>query len=421
MYCLLQPPFERLFNCRKTHFLTIALLFCFLTNFAQISGFNINNQSNRASFPFELINNLIVVKVVINDTNELNFILDTGVKVTLLTDNTITNFDLSKCRAVNIIGAGAMNFVEAFVVNQIHFELPGITSERLSLVVLKEDYLHLQNHLGMEIHGILGYDFFNQFVVKVDYVRKMITVYDPDTFKPKKSYTSGDIMIDHGRPYIQANIVQHNKSHVKAKLLIDTGASHAIMLETDSDSTISVPEKNVETIVGWGLGGELQGKLGRIDSLHIYGFNFSDVLCMFTSDFGMNILDKIPNRKGSIGGDILNRFSVIFDYQNNKVYFHRNSNFKKEFTSNMSGIDLIASGTNFKLFKVIHIIPDSPADQAGVKIDDIILSINGQMINEMTIQEVNGFFRSREKSKIKLIILRDQSIISTGFRLKKLI
>jgi C-terminal processing protease CtpA/Prc len=193
------------------------------------------------------------------------------------------------------------------------------------------------------------------------------------------------------------------------------------MLETDSDSNIYVPENSIETIVGWGLGGELTGELGRIDSLNLAGHHFQDVLCTFIPGYGQNLTDKIPDRKGSIGGELLGRFTVIFDYKKEKIYFRKNSKIKRDFEYNLSGIDLIAIGSNFKLYKVIHIIPGSPADLAGVKIGDLILGINGQIITEMSIQEVNGFFRTRPKNRIKLIILRNQSLENISFRLARLI
>jgi hypothetical protein len=405
----------------KIGFAILFSIFISLHSNAQFLGFYIDDENERTSFRFELINNLIVVPVVINDTINLNFILDTGVRATILTDNTLTNFDLAKCRPVHIIGAGIMNEVEAFVVSNVSFRLPGITSPGLSIVALKEDYLHLQNHLGMAIHGILGYDFFSQFVVKIDYESKIITVIKPDKFKPGKRFVCTDIKLFHGRPYLLTNFLQYNNTIVNARLLIDTGASHAIMLETDSDSTIYVPDNSIETIVGWGLGGELIGELGRIDSLHLSQFHFKDVLCTFIPGYGQNLTDKIPDRKGSIGGELLGRFTIILDYKNEKVYLRKNSRIKRDFEYNLSGIDLVAIGTNFKLYKVIHIIPNSPADLAGVKIGDLILGINGQIITEMSIQEVNGFFRTRPKNRIRLIILRDQNLENISFRLARLI
>lgn len=388
---------------------------------AQNFGFRFDHDEDRLNIPFQMVNNLIVVPVMVNDSVSLNFILDTGVKATILTDNSLTDFNLSGCRPVHILGAGGQEEVVAYVVANVHFAIQGITSTGMNLIVLSEDYLKLQNHLGMDIHGILGYDLFGQFVVKIDYERKMITLIDPESFRPKSRYKRMDISLFMGRPYIESQVRQNDGSIIKGRLLVDSGASHSLMLETDSDSTIILPEKYVNTIVGWGLSGELNGQMGRIDSLNFAGYGFHEVLCTYTSDYGAGVNERIPGRKGSIGGELLSRFTVIFDYSRNQMYLRKNSNFSKPFIYNMGGVDLIASGSNFKLYKVIHIIPKSPAEKAGLQIEDIVLSINGQMITEMSIQEVNGYFRTRPKSRIRMLILRDQKLEMITFKLEKLI
>jgi hypothetical protein len=388
---------------------------------AQNFGFRFDHDENRLNIPFLTVNNLIVVPVTVNDSIRLNFILDTGVKSTILTDNSLTDFDLSGCRPVHILGAGGQEEVVAFVVTNVRFALQGITSSGMNLIVLSEDYLKLQNHLGMDIHGILGYDLFSQFVVKIDYERKMISLYDPETYRPNHKYKRLDMSLFMGRPYIESIVKQNDGSKISANLLIDSGASHSLMLETDSDSNIYVPGKHVNTIVGWGLSGELNGFMGRIDSLKFAGFGFHEVLCTYTSDYGAGVNERIPGRKGSIGGELLSRFTIIFDYSRKELYLKRNSNFRKAFIYNMGGVDLIASGASFKLYKVIHIIPESPAEKAGLMVNDIVLSINGEMITEMSIQEVNGYFRTRPKSRIRMLILRDQKLEMITFRLEKLI
>ena len=35
---------------------------------------------------------------------------------------------------------------------------------------------------GVELDGILGYDFFKRFVVEVDYINHILTIYEPEKF-----------------------------------------------------------------------------------------------------------------------------------------------------------------------------------------------------------------------------------------------
>ncbi len=408
-------------NRRWVGLLTMVFLTFGQTAKSQSFGFCLPEHKDRCSFDFELINNLIIIPVTVNDSLTLNFILDTGVKSTILTDNSLTNFDLSHCRPVQILGAGGLNQVVAYVVQDVGLSVGKLSCKAMNFVVLTEDFLKLQNHLGMPVHGILGYDFFNPFVVKINYDRKRVVVYRAEAFKAPRRHRSIAMKIHNGRPYLPAKICQRDGSSIEAQLLLDSGASHALMLETDSDSLITIPEKNISTIVGWGLSGELNGSMARIDSLRIGHLHFHDVLTTYTAGYSQTLAERIPGRKGSIGGELLSRYTLTLDYPNERLYYRKSSNFRNEFEYNLGGPDMIASGANFKLYKVIHIIPHSPAEKAGLRIDDIVLSINGQMITEMSIQEVNGFFRSKPKAKIKLLVLRDQKLEMISFRLEKMI
>ncbi|MFN2216782.1 MAG: peptide-binding protein, partial [Anaerolineales bacterium] len=53
---------------------------------AQILGFKIEGDRKKIKIPFELYNNLIVIPVVVNDRLPLRFVLDTGVRTTILTE-----------------------------------------------------------------------------------------------------------------------------------------------------------------------------------------------------------------------------------------------------------------------------------------------------------------------------------------------
>ncbi|MEG0762174.1 MAG: peptide-binding protein, partial [Chryseobacterium sp.] len=55
----------------------------------------------------------------------------------------------------------------------------------------------------------------------------------------------------------------------------------------------------------------------------------------------VNLVDE---RKGSLGGEILRRFTVVFDYPNQKLYLKKNGNYNDSFNFNMSGLDFKQDG-----------------------------------------------------------------------------
>ena len=72
--------------------LTVVLssYFFHTSGYAQI-GFDIPSGKNKVSFPFESYNNLIVVPVILNHQIPLRFVLDTGVRTSILTDRTFSD------------------------------------------------------------------------------------------------------------------------------------------------------------------------------------------------------------------------------------------------------------------------------------------------------------------------------------------
>lgn len=401
----------------------LLLIFCLLQGLvaqSQFIGYKIDDSEKRSAFPFEYINNLLIVPVLMNDSIPMKFILDTGVRTTLLTEGNDHHLDVAYNRTVKINGLGSAGEIEAYVASGVKLQLPGITGRGQTLIVLGKDYLNLRSHIGQEVHGILGYDFFNHFVVKIDYTSQKITVYESDSFKPSRRFSSFPIQLVGGRPYLNASITQSDGSHVSGSFLIDTGASHSLLLEADSSNSLTIPEKTLPTIVGWGLSGPLDGEIGRIKLFSLGKFTFRNALVSYGSCM-QSIAKAVPDRLGSIGGELLSRFTLILDYQSEKLYLKKNAHYRRGFSHNKSGLDLVAEGPYFKTFRVVHVIAGSAAEENGFQLGDVIVAINGKGAGQLTLDEIQGIFRSENAQTLQVVVLREGQYLSITFRLKNLI
>ncbi|MDP5122029.1 MAG: aspartyl protease family protein, partial [Spirosomaceae bacterium] len=120
-------------------------------------GFHFKGKRQKyAKIPFELSSNLIVVKVAIDDSDTLNFILDTGVTSTIITDPEIANkLGLNYVRDVLVSGAGEGDAITASVSIGHTLRLSDdILANRQNIVVINDDILSLSEYLGIPIHGI---------------------------------------------------------------------------------------------------------------------------------------------------------------------------------------------------------------------------------------------------------------------------
>lgn len=404
--------------------ITIVLAAYCVPGMAQYQGFTLANpKAKRVAIPFELHSNLIVIPVVVNDGEELKFILDTGIRTAILTNSIyVDGLPSANDRIISLLGAGNVGQISAYVSNNISIDLPGVSANGNAMLILKEDYLMLESYLGTRVHGILGYEIFSRFVVEIDYINQQIILHKPEHFRPKRSYAAIPITIEDTKPYIKAQYKVDDTTYITLKLMVDTGASHSVLLNTYSCPDIKVPEKHLSGYLGRGLSGEVYGHMGRIDELKINKYELDDVIASFPehNELAAEFTERVSSN-GNIGGSILKRFKVIFDYANGMMYLRKNRLYRKDFEYNMSGMDLVAIGPLLETFVVSKITEGTPAHQAGIREGDIVLSVNGAMFPDLSLVSFSNLVNSRAGKNVNLRIMRNGRVIKKKFKLERVL
>lgn len=403
----------------------ISLLLVFFATYthAQTLGFKIINEEKRVRIPFEMYNNLIVVPVVLNNQLPLKFILDTGVRTTILTQKAysdILNLSYSRKYTISGVGANASEGIEAYITNGVSLTLPGISGDGHAMLVLEKDYLELRNYLGTDVHGVLGYEIFSRFVVKVDYDSKMLLLTTPEYFKPPRRYEEINISVEDTKPYLHSTLTNADGSEVDLKLMIDSGASHGLMLLANSSEQLSLPDNNIRCNLGRGLAGELHGQVGRVNSFAIGKRKWKDILATFPEE--SSLLDSLKGskvfRNGSIGGGILSRFKVIYHYSAEKIYFKKSRGFNKEFNFNLSGLSLKAKGSRLNIYEIVEVRAGSNAAIADVKEGDLIVSVNSVPSRSLSLENIIGMLNQKENKRIRLELKRGEEYLVVKFKLE---
>jgi hypothetical protein len=401
----------------------VSVLFCFFVSgtTAQNLGFSITDGQKRVQIPIEIYNNLVVIPVVLNGTLPLKFILDTGVRTAILTQKTFSDIlNLPYSRRYTISGPGGEKLVDAYVTNNVTIELPGVMGRGHALLVLEEDYLQLRNYMGTDVHGILGYELFSRFIIQIDYEKKVLTLMLPEYFRKPRRYQTISMKIEDTKPYIITPVVLQDGTTFNAKLLMDSGASHGLLLDPMTDNRIVPPTHALSSVIGRGLGGEIVGKVGRIRSIDLGPYRLMGAISSFPDPNSYTDSLKAGNvfRNGAIGGEIMSRFSIIFNFPKEEIYLRKNASFKKSFHYNLSGLILKARGSQLNIFEISEVRKESVADKAGLLAGDVILSINGIMTQYLSLNHVNGFFNSKPRKKIRLEINRRGEKMRKEFKLE---
>ena len=406
-------------HAKFTRFISLLVLVC--CSFVQLPAQSIFGQLQRfkqVDVPFEYINNFIVIRVTLNDYLPMRFIFDTGAEYSILTKKEIARvLRMPYEREYSIVGSDMKRPLKAYLVRSKKLSLGELTKPGHSLLVLEDDYFQFDEFTGVSIQGILGADFFKHFIVRIDYRRQRITLFHLDHFNVDPKTSEIPISIYKNKIYVYSPVKFHRDSTTNTKLLLDTGASLPLLLHHDTHESFRLPENAVVGNIGSGLGGSLDGYLGRINQINIGPYSFDNTITSFQATSNLPDTSFLSGRNGIIGNVILSRFEVTIDYIKQKLYLKARKNYQKGFRYDRSGLVIVATGEQLNTFEVQFVIPTSPAEKAGLQEGDQIISVNGVSKNFLSLKTLNRRLQHRKNKQVKIKYRRGDQKFKTRFKL----
>ena len=448
--------FIKIFLMKRSVVLAFFLAISFTV--AAQDGFHFENPNRKKTvIPFQLINNLIFIPIIVNGI-ELTFLLDTGVDETILfslDDKEDVSFQFVE--KIKLKGLGKENSIDGLKSSQNQLTSHGLTDTGHDIYIVLDQNFNFSSSIGIPVNGIIGYHFFKNHLVEINYQKKKIIVYN-ETQKARRriagKYKKFAISIESNKPYMISTLTLADKP-MPAKLLIDSGSSDALWLFESRSEAIKIPSRHFNDFLGRGFSGEIQGKRARITRFDFAAFAFTNTIAAFPDSIATQDLVMVEDRLGSVGGEILKRFDMVFDYREKQMFLRKNSNFDEPFHYNMSGIEIHHSGMTWvpetvglkpvaqentfdingnkipssfiykfelkPIYAISNIRKDSPADLCGLKKDDIILSINNKLGYRYSLQDVNSLLKSEEGKSISMEVERNGVKMNFEFQLKSIL
>lgn len=436
--------------------LSLILLFLFSIGRSQDmpdSGFKVT-KGKKVEIKFQLVQNLILIPINVNGV-ELTFLLDSGVTETLLFSLDNKKVDLKNLSKIKFSGLGDSNEVEGLESVHNHLKIADNLEDfdHTIFIILDED-IDISEHLGVPVNGIIGYSFFKDHPIFIDFIKKRITVYK-ELPRISRSYQKSPITIEGHKPYLQANVELTNKGE-DSKLLMDLGNSDAIWLFPYVGEKYITSHPFIEDYLGSGFNGDIMGKRGRIHHFSLGKFSFEKPLVVVPDSISIQNLHIVPQRKGSIGNEIFRRFKMLIDYPRNALYLKRNNNFDDPFLFNKSGIEIKQHGfiwekdlvpveakakepTNPEAGNKIQIVAtefqykfvlkpafvisncrqSSPCDKVGLLKGDQLISINGRKVSDFSLEKINRTLtEGKDGTTVSLEIQRSDKIYNVSIVLQ---
>ncbi|OAQ38776.1 hypothetical protein A5893_12060 [Pedobacter psychrophilus] len=382
--------------------------------------FEFIGKRTRQQISFKAVRGLVILPMYINNKGPYNFILDTGVGITVITDPLLKDsLNLKYLRKIDLSGLGDQIELTAYTTPFLNFRIASTEAKSCAAAILDKDILNLSSYAGMKIHGLIGYDFFKSFKIRINYSTQLLKIYQNTLPRLIAKGNKIDIQIEGNKPYVNVLVNVPNHQKLPLKMLIDTGSGNPISLETYQKSAFPLPDNFVISNLGVGLSGNIRGFKGRIDQLKIGKFYMDSIIAAFPyyEDIGAKITSV--ERNGSIGNTLLKKFDVLFDYSNSCMYLKETTSLKEAFEYDMSGMEIAASGKNFDEFFVTRIERGSPADELGVQIGDQLLRLNFSTVDKLTLDEIIQLLCSRNGRTFYLEMARKEEIYAGILTLKR--
>ena len=364
------------------------------------------------SIPFELFGDHIIIKVSVDDSDPLNFIFDTGAGLTVLDEDIMKSLGLSG-KQIEINDSD----MDWQLIKHNKMEINGFLMEK-NIKIYSTDFDHLEISLGMDIDGIVGNDLLKHHAIYTDFDRMQIDIYNLG--EGPKNGDAIPFVFDTAIPVIEGNVVLNNGEPHDGTFYFMTGAGTTLDFNAPYAEEWDVIHKTGKHY------SYLVKGLSEVETPHYEGH-------VISFSFGNQTIEDLPigisaatggiqaskEVSGIIGSQIIRMYNFTIDYKDKMIYLVKDEAYDANFNTNCSGFD-VQLAKDKKTVLIHEVFEDSPASEAGMKINDELLKINGKTMAEINLPNIKKLLK-QEGEKVDLIVKRDGEEESITLKLRSLI
>ncbi len=266
--------------------------------------------------------------------------------------------------------------------------------------VVAFDFANIREATGHEIYGVIGMNFLGKYVMRIDFDNGTV-----EFLTKLPELAKSDVIplrIDeHGMPYVAGRVEGWNDT----EFMLDTGC---ITFDTGH-----LESRTCEYLQRLGL----LDALGSQDFLGAAGKGISAIFQAKSFTLcGYQTRNPILSQSNGdrLGLYYLSRFNVAFDFPNKKMYLSKSKAFEKPDGRNLSGMGIVCKEGKMLVGPVNA---DSPANKAGLREGDVLLSVGNLDATKARLFEL-AHAMAQPNPSVPVIAVREGKQIKVILNLK---
>lgn len=260
------------------------------------------------------------------------------------------------------------------------------------------------NNLGSRVEGVdsfgglIGYEFFRRFPVKVNYERGVATIYNPANFKYAGAGVRVPFRLDDHRPEIDGSI-----DGIAAAFTVDVGSAASVDLRgsfVEANGLVGKLASSMRVVSSAGSSSHSYAFLARANTLTMGDVSVAKPIAFLAQSSGD--ASGALAYAGTIGFGVLRQFNVTFDYTGAQMFLEKNAAFGRPDVADRSGLWIERTSAGYE---VIDVVSGGPGDVAGLVTGDVIRAIDGKSIETWSLADARARLKSAPGTRVKLTIV----------------